>query len=1225
MSTITSQITLTHEVDPGTLKTTETHLRELKEGVLLDEVEVSSPYSIASTPRTTDFEEPFEDCTQDCRRDSGIELAQTQSALLVTADRSYKIVADFPVPQTLAPHEVMIRNHATGLNHIDWKSVDYNFCLPELPWITGREMAGVVERVGAGVTKYQPGDKVWTSTYYKDRRAGCFQDLVVVPQHTVFPIPSSLNFNTAACLGVAALTAAMSLWRWLGVPMHPPRSTSSQPQKPEVMLVWGGSTVTGQFAIQVAAQAGLDVIAVCSESTASLVASLGAAHVVTYNNKTDLHIIGEILCLADGRLTKAVDLVGAKTAKLVLQLIAACGEKEVEFAPLAFMSSKDPIPSNARVHTVEMKQFVLDSTSEVYGARLNEMVQDGTLRLPSVKVLEGGLAAVEEGLRINISAMDKKPFDHRLPSTCRLTLNHTREDAIAIAPPGAATYRDPFGVPSKTPTVLMEQALSVLGSYCTLDAPGAVPFWRSLARSPRESSEVSSSSNSVPLGRTSFEEHAMALDVVSQSANRPYAPIWTSHLGHVAEQDEEPGRGKRSRVTLACQRCKTRKQKCDGSNPCEKCKANNQECCYVIPQKPMPFGKNQYIKALERRVAELETFLSTQGMTELSSDHWAATAESTTSASDARSNPTPEPEPDEPDEAVLDWRDGVDSVVSVVRSLSLDVNGSGYMGASSHVALGRVFAFLAKTKHREAVETGQPRRQSLAASTAPRHPVNDVHQPIDFADVPAGIADRLFNGYLKHIATRWPVVHSVWVRELHARRHSLTDVFELTMLHLLYATAGRFIETTGETGEFHVKRHYASAAQSLDTIHQFNDIRTVQVLMLMAVYCLRDSIGPGAWTCSRTALLIAIDHGLHRQTKALSRLSMESELRKRLFWSCYAFDRQISIPMGRPFGISDRDIDVELPLDIDEDTTQEQLANLDSILGSQTKATSMTSFILIARLRRIESDIQQTVYRVDQSIVIDDAIIDGFLHRLEVWKSTIPQDCRRMRDVGDVPFDGYDYYMVFYHKCLRLLLYPQISKTNVAPRFLKECAKACAGICGAYKRLHQTLAVGYSFMALQTVFMAGLTLVYCIWISPAEIFDMITSNGIHDCSILLFVIAERVLPAKKYRNAFEVIRQRVIDHISQEPAAPREAMAGLTEELAPSAQSFQVNMPFEVDNGSFEEFSQIITDMTGEEFAGALGRAGEEHMGDATVDFGAGAMYRMPEGFGTGMDYGTNG
>jgi hypothetical protein len=63
--------------------------------------------------------------------------------------------------------------------------------------------------------------------------------------------------------------------------------------------------------------------------------------------------------------------------------------------------------------------------------------------------------------------------------------------------------------------------------------------------------------------------------------------------------------------------------------------------------------------------------------------------------------------------------------------------------------------------------------------------------------------------------------------------------------------------------------------------------------------------------------------------------------------------------------------------------------------------------------------------------------------------------------------------MVFYYKCLRLLLYPQISKKQVNPRFLKACADSCAGVCGTYKRLHQSMAVGYSMMALQTVFMAG--------------------------------------------------------------------------------------------------------------------------------------------------------
>lgn len=385
-------------------------------GPIVTEDELSSPFSEESASPISSTQDEVE------HPDCGVQHQQTQSALVVTPDRQYQLVADFPAPQELGAHEVMIRNRATGLNHIDWKSVDYNFCLPELPWITGREMAGVVERVGSDVGKVTEGDLVWTSgwpvavrfmahqltmlgTYYKDRRAGCFQDLVVVPEHTVFHIPSNLDFSSAACLGVAALTAGMSMWKWLGVPMHHPVNENSTetsevlPPSREVILIWGGSTVTGQFAVQMASQAGLEIIAVCSSSTADLVASLGATHVVTYTGKTDFHIIGEILCLAQGRLSKAIDLVGAKTAKLVLQVIGACGAKQVDFAPLAFMSSKDPIPANATVHNVEMKQFVLNSESEVYGETLNQMVEQGRLKLPKLNILAGGLGAVEAGLQ----------------------------------------------------------------------------------------------------------------------------------------------------------------------------------------------------------------------------------------------------------------------------------------------------------------------------------------------------------------------------------------------------------------------------------------------------------------------------------------------------------------------------------------------------------------------------------------------------------------------------------------------------------------------------------------------------------------------------------------------------------------------------------------------------------------------------------------------------------
>lgn len=115
--------------------------------------------------------------------------------------------------------------------------------------------------------------------------------------------------------------------------------------------------------------------------------------------------------------------------------------------------------------------------------------------------------------------------------------------------------------------------------------------------------------------------------------------------------------------------------------------------------------------------------------------------------------------------------------------------------------------------------------------------------------------------------------------------------------------------------------------------------------------------------------------------------------------------------MGRPFGISDRDIDIDLPLDINENTDESQLTNLDSILASSSKSSTLTSFIMIVQLRHIESDIQQTIYRVDKNSVPDDAVIDEFLAQLDDWKAKIPRDTRHFRDVGDEPFDGYDYYV----------------------------------------------------------------------------------------------------------------------------------------------------------------------------------------------------------------------
>jgi hypothetical protein len=92
--------------------------------------------------------------------------SRTNAALIVAGKRQYQYHLSYPFPQLQNEREVIIRTEAVGLNPIDWKSVDYNFCLPEFPWITGREMSGVVEEIGSEVTIFRVGQRVWTSKLY---------------------------------------------------------------------------------------------------------------------------------------------------------------------------------------------------------------------------------------------------------------------------------------------------------------------------------------------------------------------------------------------------------------------------------------------------------------------------------------------------------------------------------------------------------------------------------------------------------------------------------------------------------------------------------------------------------------------------------------------------------------------------------------------------------------------------------------------------------------------------------------------------------------------------------------------------------------------------------------------------------------------------------------------------------------------------------------------------
>ncbi|EME41926.1 hypothetical protein DOTSEDRAFT_177341 [Dothistroma septosporum NZE10] len=327
------------------------------------------------------------------------------NALLVGPEGEYHLEPNWPFPRILHDNEVLIRVQAVGLNPIDWKSVEYGFCLPQRPWA---QASGVVEEVGSAVSDVHVGQKVWTSTYYKDIRAGCFQERIVVPAHTVLPVPSGVSMEEAATLGVSGVTAAMVLWKWLGMGMpgtvldndHKTTSTSD-PAKPEpqrYLLIWGGGTVTGQYATQLAALSDIKTITVCSAATESLSYSLGATHVVCRNGKTTQQIVDEIRAIAGDAIRSALDLIGKSTSTACLNAVSSIAP--VRFVPLATCPDATAIPGNIEMLNVEMKQFVLDPSNKVFADELVRLVASRQVRCPDVKVLDGGLGMVPTGLKM---------------------------------------------------------------------------------------------------------------------------------------------------------------------------------------------------------------------------------------------------------------------------------------------------------------------------------------------------------------------------------------------------------------------------------------------------------------------------------------------------------------------------------------------------------------------------------------------------------------------------------------------------------------------------------------------------------------------------------------------------------------------------------------------------------------------------------------------------------
>ena len=180
---------------------------------------------------------------------------------------------EIPVP-VIQPNQLLIRTQAASFNPLDYKIVRGDFKAVrkiQFPQGIGRDVSGIVEKIGKSIKGFKVGDKVFSRI--DENLVGTMAEYVVSNEKDVALMPSNLSFNEAASIPLAGLTAYQSL------------VDVAQLSSQENVLIYAGSGGVGTIAIQLAKHLGAYVTATTSTKNVDMVKKLGTDEVIDYTKE----------------------------------------------------------------------------------------------------------------------------------------------------------------------------------------------------------------------------------------------------------------------------------------------------------------------------------------------------------------------------------------------------------------------------------------------------------------------------------------------------------------------------------------------------------------------------------------------------------------------------------------------------------------------------------------------------------------------------------------------------------------------------------------------------------------------------------------------------------------------------------------------------------------------------------------------------------------------------
>lgn len=258
---------------------------------------------------------------------------------------------DVEMPET-GPSDVLIRVVAASVNPIDCKirSGPMKGALRRPPPVViGWDAAGIVESVGAAVTRLKAGDAVYT--YPEFSRGGTYAEYVTVDESQVSLKPKTISFAAAAALPMAAQAA------WTAVISVGELATG------QTILIHGAAGALGSIAVQLAHHRGARVIATASGDGIDLVRSLGADEVIDYKTTP----FAEVAKMVD----LVVDTIGGATQEASWSVLKPGGMLVATAVP--------PPPDRATAAGVR-SSFIFTVPSSTVLDQLAAMVDAGLIR-----------------------------------------------------------------------------------------------------------------------------------------------------------------------------------------------------------------------------------------------------------------------------------------------------------------------------------------------------------------------------------------------------------------------------------------------------------------------------------------------------------------------------------------------------------------------------------------------------------------------------------------------------------------------------------------------------------------------------------------------------------------------------------------------------------------------------------------------------------------------------